>query len=163
VDADAANLPTLRPHEFDGVSIARSRVVAYNSSLLVEPYRAGWGGLYAAPIEHLYWIVTYRGVARAWGVHDHTIDRYSAVLGLIDVALYDGRANSTTAGQFSVVTLDSELGEGLYIPAGVWHTFRARSETVVLMNSKSPPYDPAHVDKTLGPLPTALAEFDWPD
>jgi dTDP-4-dehydrorhamnose 3,5-epimerase len=157
------HLPTLTPHELEGTFLAQSPVVSYNSSLLVEPYRLGWGGLYGEPLGHLYWIVTHRGVNRAWGVHDHTIDKYSAVLGVIEVALYDGRAHSSTAGRLSVIALDGQSGDGLLIPPGVWHTLRARSETVVLMNSKTPPYDAEHVDKTLGPLPDDLQNFSWPE
>jgi dTDP-4-dehydrorhamnose 3,5-epimerase len=163
VDVDDDHLPTLTPHEFGGTFLAHSPVVSYNSSLLVEPYRLGWSGLYDEPLAHLYWIVTYPGVVRAWGLHDHTVDRYSAVLGVVEVALYDGRADSSTAGKFSVVRLDGESGDGLLIPPGVWHTFRAVSETVVLMNSKTPPYNAVKVDKQLAPLPAPLLDFSWPE
>ncbi|HEX4058108.1 MAG TPA: hypothetical protein VHX87_07315 [Galbitalea sp.] len=162
MNSNPDQVAALVPHAFDGVFLAQSRVVSYNSSLLVEPHRSGWNGLYSDPIDHLYWIVTYPGVVRAWGVHDHTVDRYSAVLGTIDVALFDGRKGSATEGEVSVVTLYAEKGQGLLIPPGIWHTLRAQTDPAVLLNSKSPPYNATNVDKQLAPLPEAIRDFDWP-
>lgn len=155
--------PTLRELGIAGVHLATSPVIEYNSSTLVEPHRAGWGGLYADPIEHMYWITTPRGVLRAWGCHEHTTDRYSVVSGSIEVALVDGRDASATAGAFIIVPLDAARGEGLLIPPGIWHTFRATSDVAVLFNSKNPPYDPDNVDKHRRLMPTELADFTWGD
>ena len=158
-----SHLPSLTELEIPGVFAARSPVVAYNSSLLVEPYREGWSGLYNEPLGHLYWIVTHPGVVRKWGRHQRTIDRYSAVFGTLEVALVDGREDSPTSGEVLVVPLDAEKGDGLLIPVGVWHTFRALSPTAVLLNSKSPGYDPEHLDKELLPMPNDQFDFVWND
>ena len=155
--------PKLTALELSGVFLAEFPVIEYNSSILVEPYREGWAGMYDAPLGHLYWIVTHKGVTRKWGQHDRTTDRYAAVFGVMEVALFDGREDSETSGQLLVVTLDAAKGQGVLIPVGVWHTFRAISDTVVLMNSKTPAYDPEHVDKHLLPMPNDLIDFVWSD
>lgn len=155
--------PTLEPLGLEGVMMARFPVTHYNDSILVEPYRQGWDGLYGEPLGHLYWIVTPRGVVRMWGRHERTTDRYAAVLGTVEVALVDGRPGSTTEGDLLVVPLDAAEGEGLRIPAGIWHTFRATSEFAVLLNSKTPSYDPDHLDKHLLPMPNEQFDFVWGD
>lgn len=154
-------VPLLTETDLPGVMRATSPVVHYNSSFLVEPYREGWGGLYGAPLGHLYWIVTSRGVGRKWGRHEYTTDRYTAVYGTIEVALFDGREGSPTQGELRLFTLEGEAGDGLLIPPGVWHTFRTLTETGILMNSKNPAYNPDNVDKETRPMPNDEIPFVW--
>lgn len=159
---DARPEPETEELAIAGVHRVRHRVVDYNDSLLVEAQRDGWDGLYGGGIDHLYWIVTGRGVRRDWGRHQVTTDRYSAVYGELEVALVDGRDDSPTAGVQLVVPLRAADGDGLLIPPGVWHTFRAVSEEVVLLNAKSPSYDPGHVDKEKRPIDGSFG-FRWND
>ncbi|WP_168200338.1 dTDP-4-dehydrorhamnose 3,5-epimerase family protein [Protaetiibacter larvae] len=154
--------PVFEDLAFPGTKLVKHRVVAYNNSILVEALREGWSGLYADSIEHLYWIVTHRGVLRDWGQHEYTTDRYSVVYGDIEVALADGREDSPTHGQVIVVPLSAERGEGLLIPPGVWHTFRTTTDTAVLLNAKSPSYNPDNVDKVKKPINNSFG-FTWSD
>ena len=162
-DHRARRVPDLEELPIPGVIRARFPVVHYNSSLLVEPYRAGWASIYDEPIDHLYWIVTERGVRRNWGKHERTTDRYAVVQGTVEIALVDDRPESPTKGELLVVTLEGAAGDGLLIPVGIWHTFRAVSPTAVLLNSKTPPYDPSDVDKQLLPMPNDQFAFSWDD
>lgn len=162
-DDFARTVPEVEELAISGVIHARFPVVHYNSSTLVEPHRAGWAGIYDEPIDHLYWIVTERGVRRRWGRHERTVDRYAIVQGTVEIALVDGRDESATRGDLLVVSMDGAAGDGLLIPAGVWHTFRALSPTALLLNSKSPPYNPADVDKQLLPMPNDQFSFNWDD
>ena len=158
---EAATGPEREELGIAGVIRTRFPVVRYNSSTLVEAHRAGWTSIYEQPIEHLYWIVTERGVRRRWGRLDHTIDRYAIVQGTVEIALVDGRAD--TPADPLVISLAGEEGEGLLIPPGVWHTFRSITPTAVLLNSKSPPYNPSDVDKELLPMPNDQFSFTWDD
>jgi dTDP-4-dehydrorhamnose 3,5-epimerase-like enzyme len=162
-DGQAGGAPELEELAIAGVVRASLPVVHYNSSTLVEAHRAGWSSIYDEPIDHLYWIVTERGVRRQWGKHDRTTDRYAVVQGTIEVALVDDREASDTRGELLVVTLDGAAGHGLRIPTGIWHTFRAVSPMAVLLNSKTPPYDPADVDKHLLAMPNDRIPFEWDD
>jgi dTDP-4-dehydrorhamnose 3,5-epimerase-like enzyme len=138
--------PRLQPVDgIPGAFVARFPVVRYAGGTLVEARRTGWDGLFDEPLDHLYWIATTRGVERDWGRHTRTADRYAAVAGTIEVALLDGRA--AAARRAHLVVLDAARGDGLLIPSGVWHTFRVTSETGILLNSKSPAYDPVDPDK----------------
>lgn len=162
-DGQATSAPELEELAMAGVMRARFPVIHYNSSTLVESHRSGWSSIYDEPIDHLYWIVTERGVRRQWGKHDRTTDRYAVVQGRVEVALVDDREGSRTRDDLLVVTLDAAAGDGLRIPTGIWHTFRAVSPTAVLLNSKTPPYDPSDVDKHLLPMPNDRFSFDWDD
>jgi len=162
-DDRTRSLPEREELSIAGVVRARFPVVHYNSSTLVEAHRDGWPDIFAGGIDHLYWIVTERGVVRRWGRHDHTTDRYAVVQGTVEIALVDGRDGSATRDQLLVVTLEGAAGDGLLIPVGVWHTFRSVSPTAVLLNSKSPPYDPDNVDKHLLPMPNDQFSFTWDD
>jgi len=156
-------VPRLSASGLPGVIRATLPLVRYNDSILVEAHRDGWEGLFSEPLRHLYWIVTSRGVERNWGRHDVTTDHYAAISGVLEVALIDGRRGSPSENQQLVVTLDGSTGDGLIIPPGVWHTFRSVSETGILLNSKSPPYDPGHPDKHVVPLADERFGFSWPD
>ena len=153
--------PEIVKLEFADTYLSLSPTVFYNNSILVEAHRDGWPSMYSTGINHLYWIVTHEGVLRNWGVHEHTTDRYSAVYGKIEVALYDGRKHEPTFGQLLNISLDSANGEGLIIPVGVYHTFRSLSPVSVLMNSKTPPFNAANPDKKTIPLQNDLIPNPW--
>lgn len=153
--------PTRTGTEIDGVVVVRFPRVEYNDSVLVEAHRAGWTGLFDEPIEHLCHIRTRRGVVRPWGRHTHTTDRYVAIDGAMEVALYDDRSASPSRGTVLVVQLESDQGVGLLIPAGIWHTFRAVSDTAILLNAKHPPYNAEQVDKETRAMPSDSIPFTW--
>ncbi|MES1212149.1 MAG: hypothetical protein ABUT11_01235, partial [Leifsonia sp.] len=112
-EGSSSSVPELEELALEGVVRARFPVVHYNSSTLVESQRAGWSSIYDEPIEHLYWIVTERGVRRRWGKHDRTTDRYAVVQGRVEVALVDDREGSPTRGDLVTVVLDAAAGDGL--------------------------------------------------
>lgn len=150
-----------RELQINGVLFGRNRVVSYNSSLLVEVHRKPSTGLYEE-INHLYWIVTHIGVIRKWGVHKTTTDTYSVVYGKVEVALWDGRHESSTYGETVIIELNSENGDALKIPPGVWHTFRSKTETSILMNSKSPSWTSEDTDKVSYDFSESIPPFQWP-
>jgi dTDP-4-dehydrorhamnose 3,5-epimerase len=123
--------------DVEGVKIGRNRTINYNSSQLVEIYRYGSQSLYSS-LPHLYWIVTPKDVYRRFGVHEYTTDTYSVVYGEIQVALYDNRSSSGTNGNLKLVTLNGDFGDALFIPPGVWHTFRSITEIGILLNPRIP-------------------------
>jgi len=148
--------------EIEGVLLGKNRTVSYNNSLLVEIKRKPLNGLYEE-INHLYWIITQRGVIRKWGVHKHTTDIYSAVYGQIEIALWDSREKSLTYGKTLIIQLNSINGDALKIAPGVWHTFRAKSDEVVLLNSKSPVWNSDNPDKITHELSESIPSFLWPE
>jgi dTDP-4-dehydrorhamnose 3,5-epimerase len=148
--------------EIEGLLLGKNRTVSYNNSLLVEIKRKPLNGLYNE-IDHLYWIITQRGVIRKWGVHKHTTDIYSAVYGEIETALWDSREKSPTYGKTLIIQLNSSNGDALKVPPGIWHTFRAKSDEAVLLNSKSPVWNSDNPDKITHELSESIPSFSWPE
>ena len=148
--------------EIEGVLVGKNRKVSYKNSLLVEIYRKPFNALYEE-LNHLYWIITKRGVIRNWGVHKHTTDIYSAVYGELEIALWDSRRDSATYGKTQIIQLNSSNGDALKIPPGVWHTFRAKSHEAVLLNSKNPAWNSENPDKTSHELSESNPPFLWPE
>jgi dTDP-4-dehydrorhamnose 3,5-epimerase-like enzyme len=148
-----------------GVILQHSPVVKYSEGFLTEHYRPEWYGVFAEsePIEHLYSVYSPNGGTRVeWYFHEYTLDRYSILLGDLEMGLYDGRSDSPTFDNFVVVTL-SALTEGvpnaIRIPPGVWHSLRWASASGMFLNAKLPPYNRGIVDKfrvAVEDLPSAI-------
>ena len=149
----------------DGVVRERFPRVAYQHGSLTEVVNRSWHDMFDSGVEHLYLISNPNAESRdEWYVHQHVTDRYVIVDGHLDVALYDGRADSPTAGTLLVTELlgiEDDGFAGLRIPNGVWHSFSSRRERLILMNAKSPGYDRTKPDKQRMPMPNDEVDFSW--
>jgi dTDP-4-dehydrorhamnose 3,5-epimerase-like enzyme len=140
-----AHAPEVTDLEIPGVRFWRAPQVNYSGGILTEVHRNGWVSLFSeTPIDHLYWIEALRGQERDWGYHAFTTDRYALITGTVSVALVDMRSGP---GIERLLLVKLDPGDGLTIPPGVAHTFSVLSETAILANSKSPPYDANAPDK----------------
>jgi dTDP-4-dehydrorhamnose 3,5-epimerase len=119
-----------------------------------ELYDLRWG---VSPEELVFaYMFTIRpGMAKGWGIHHEHDDRYAFLCGEAELALYDAREDSATAGQEFRVVL-SELHRRLItIPRGVWHAERNLGGTDVrVVNFPTIPYDHENPDKYRLPLNT---------
>jgi dTDP-4-dehydrorhamnose 3,5-epimerase len=119
-----------------------------------ELYDPRWG-VSAEEMVFAYIFTIRPGMAKGWGVHHQHDDRYAFLCGEAELALYDAREDSATAGQEFRVVL-SELHRRLItIPRGVWHAERNLGQTdVMVVNFPTIPYDHANPDKFRLPLDT---------
>lgn len=147
--------PIINKADFiDGVITATSPYVKYGTdNILTELYRPEWIGVFEAnkPVQHLYTVTAPTGgIRKEWYYHEHTLDRYMVLTGLLDIGLYDGRENSRTYKNFTVLSL-GEPGSGLpnmiRIPPFVWHSLKWQSEKGMFLNAKVPGYDKDTPDK----------------
>lgn len=153
--------------EIDGVVTQNTPHVAYEHGTLTELYRPEWAGVFAEgePIEHLYTVWAPRGgMRREWYFHEHTLDRYMILRGLLDVGLYDGREGSDSFGAFTVLSL-GEPGSGLptaiRIPPGVWHSLSWSSDDGMFLNAKLPGYNRTEPDKFRIPMDELPPVITW--
>jgi dTDP-4-dehydrorhamnose 3,5-epimerase len=130
---------------------------------LVELFHPSWE-IATEPLVGAYVTTVRPGYAKGWGLHKQHYDRYSLVLGAIDVILYDVRPESPTMGQVAKVTL-SESNRGLMtIPAFVWHAMRNLTDReAVIVNMPSMRFDHSNPDKWTLPLDTPLIPYDFGD
>lgn len=69
------------------------------------------------------------GVVKAWHYHKIQTDNFTCVFGIMQVALYDARKDSPTFGKVQEFIIDSKKPILLTVPPGVYHGFKAVSET----------------------------------
>ena len=76
---------------------------------------------WAEPVVYAYRISINPGVIKGWGMHEQQADRYYAADGSVRVVLFDGRAESPTAGALAELQFGERNPGLVYIPPGVWH------------------------------------------
>jgi dTDP-4-dehydrorhamnose 3,5-epimerase len=100
------------------------------------------------------------GVAKAWHVHTTQVDFWYVASGLLKVALYDTRANSSTSGTLMELLMgDHQPASVLRVPPGVAHGCKALSEPVHLFYLTSRIYDPSDEGRIPHDDPTIA--YDW--
>lgn len=140
--------------DIEGVVLSTLPFVDYGEeNRLTELYRPEWTGVFKdqEPIEHLYTVNAPKGgIRKEWYYHEHTIDRYMVLNGLLDIGLYDGRTNSKTRNNFIVISLGepgSDLPNAIRIPAFVWHSLKWITPQGMFLNAKLPGYSRKITDK----------------
>jgi dTDP-4-dehydrorhamnose 3,5-epimerase len=119
-----------------------------------ELYDLRWG-VNPASLVFAYLFTIRPGMAKGWGVHGGHDDRYAFLSGELELAFYDGRADSPTGGQEFRVVLSALHRKLLVIPRGVWHAERNIGPVdVQVVNFPTAPYDHANPDKHKLPLDT---------
>lgn len=109
-----------------------------------------------------YYSVSRQGVLR--GLHfqippkEHTKLVYCVQGEVIDIVV-DLRKGSPTQGRFFAISLNDQLRNMLYIPAGLAHGFYVKSEYAIMMYKVTSTYSPEH---DTGILWNSIG-YDWPD
>ncbi|MER3388711.1 MAG: hypothetical protein RJQ01_01635 [Microcella sp.] len=164
-DPGPDHAPEVTRLAIEGVIVERFPTVRYEHGALTEIVNASWGDMFAQPIGHLYMLDNAGPRARdEWYVHHVVTDRYVLVDGMLDLALFDARDGSPTNGELVVTSLlpiGADGPSGVTIPAGVWHSFRYRSERMMLINAKVPGYNREAPDKYRLPMPNEHTDFRW--
>jgi len=90
----------------------------------------------------VYLTTAYPGVVKAWHYHHHQTDFFTAIHGMVKIALYDPREDSPTRGEVN------EFFAGTYhpilvrIPARVYHGYKCISEyEAIMVNVPTNVYD----------------------
>jgi dTDP-4-dehydrorhamnose 3,5-epimerase len=119
-----------------------------------ELYDQRWG-ISPDALVFAYMFTIRQGMAKGWGIHREHDDRYAFLTGELELAFYDARTESSTAGQESRLVLSEVHRTLLTIPRGVWHAERNLGVSDVrVVNFPTMPYDHAHPDKYKLPLDT---------
>lgn len=119
-----------------------------------ELYDPRWG-VSPDPLVFSYMFTIRPGMAKGWGVHRRHEDRYAFIGGELELAFYDAREDSATAGRESRLFLSAYHRKLLTIPRGVWHAERNVGDAdVLVVNFPTIPYDHANPDKYRLPLHT---------
>jgi dTDP-4-dehydrorhamnose 3,5-epimerase len=119
-----------------------------------ELYDLRWG-VNPDAVVFSYLFTIRPGAAKGWGIHREHEDRYAFLSGELELAFFDAREDSATAGQESRLVLSGYDRKLLVIPRGVWHAERNVGQVdVQVVNFPTIPYDHANPDKYRLPLDT---------
>lgn len=109
-----------------------------------------------------YVSLNYPSVIRAWHYHKNQTDFFAIVKGMVKVALYDARKDSTSYGRVQELFLGERNNVLLRIPAGVIHGYKTiGTEPSLLLNFPTKPYDHAQPDEYRLPWNTPEIPYDW--
>lgn len=96
------------------------------------------------PFGEAYASILYPGFRKDWKLHTKCVQRLFVLVGVIEFALYDGRENSSTFGQFQRELVGGDRHGLLIIPPGVYATWRNKTEgNTLILNLATLPHDPA--------------------
>lgn len=119
-----------------------------------ELYDLRWG-VNPDPLVFAYLFTIRPGAAKGWGIHREHEDRYAFLSGELELAFFDAREDSATAGRESRLFLSAHHRKLLVIPRGVWHAERNVGQIdAQVVNFPTIPYDHASPDKYRLPLDT---------
>jgi dTDP-4-dehydrorhamnose 3,5-epimerase len=138
----------------DGVTFRRAPTHIDERGSVCEMFDPRWQW-HLDPLVFVYMFTLRPGMIKGWGLHKLHEDRYFAIVGEMQVIMYDVRPDSSTRGLVSKIVL-SEYNRGLLnIPAGIWHANRnVGSKDAVIVNFPTRPYEHHDPDKYRLPIDT---------
>jgi dTDP-4-dehydrorhamnose 3,5-epimerase len=137
---------TLRLQPIHGLIFRPTRPVPHEDGHVTEVARASWD-IVGGPIVQVHITTTLPGRIRAWGLHQRSIDRLFVVVGLVKIAVFDGRLDSPTYGQVNEFTVSEKNPGLLIVPPNLYHGWKniGTSEATIIN------------------MPTSMYHYDGPD
>lgn len=144
----------------DGVKIKKLRVIPDERGRLMEILRED-DDLFVR-FGQVYMTTTYPGVVKAWHKHEKQTDNIACLMGMIKLALYDGREGSPTRGEVSQFYLGVHNPVLIQVPAGIYHGWMCVSEDeAVVVNIPTEKYDYENPDEQRLDPHTGDIPYDW--
>ena len=112
----------VRPQKLiDGVAVKEPKNVCKASGdVLREVFRSDWA-LDGGTVDQVFQSLLLPGSITAWHAHRLTTDRLFVSSGLIQLVLYDDRADSATRGLLNVFRYGTARPGLVVIPSEIWH------------------------------------------
>src|SRR5688572_23825412 len=124
-----ADVPTgarATPPAIAGVQIRELGNVITRSGFMTEIFRVDWAGIDIS-VRQVNWVELSPGAVTDWHAHSRQTDHLVGVGGIIKLALWDGRENSSTKGATEIVRMGAVRPVLVVVPRGVWHALRNES------------------------------------
>jgi len=135
-----------------GVELRRALTHADERGTLTEIFDLRWE-FTDDPFVYAYLVTLRPGQIRGWVVHLSQNDRLFVYAGVLKIALYDARTDSSTNGLVNVFHLGGHDRGLLTIPAGVYHgVHNVGNEEGLFVNLPSQPYEHDDPDKYRLPI-----------
>jgi len=148
------------PGKINGVSIRPLRVIPDDRGRLMEALRCDDPEF--DNFGQVYITTTYPGIVKAWHCHEKQADNVVCIAGMIKLALWDGRKESSTRRVLEEHVLGIHQPALVHIPPGVWHGWKALgTEEAVILNIPNKPYNHSNPDEIRRPWNDAEIGFEW--
>lgn len=94
----------------------------------------------------IYFSCVYPGAIKGWHLHKRMTISYAVPVGMIKLALYDGRPGSPTRGRLQELFVGEENYCLVQVPPGIVNGFKGiGTQTAVVANCADIPHDPAEI------------------
>jgi len=144
----------------EGVKARRTKVLPDERGRLGEIFRAD--DPWFEKFGQVYFTTTYPGVVKAWHYHEKQTDYFCVIKGMLKVALYDRRKDSSTYGTVNELYLGEHCPGLVCIPPGVLHGWMCVSETeAYIVNVPSEVYDYKAPDESRTHPHDNDIPYDW--
>ncbi|MBU0517326.1 dTDP-4-dehydrorhamnose 3,5-epimerase family protein [bacterium] len=151
-----------KPHKepIDGVIVKDIRVIPDERGRLMEIIRRD-EDLFDK-FGQVYMTTNYPGVVKAWHYHKTQCDNVVCIKGMIKLALFDAREESSTKGRLNEYFIGDHNAKLIHIPAGVWHGWKCVSDCEsMVVNVPTEMYDYKDPDEFRLPFDTDEIPYDW--
>jgi len=144
----------------EGVKIKKLKVIPDERGRLMEILRSD-DDLFLQ-FGQVYVTTTYPGVVKAWHLHKKQTDNVACIQGMIKLALYDPRENSSTFKQVNQFYIGVHNPLLVQIPKGVYHGWMCiGTQEAIIVNIPTETYDYDQPDEhRLDPHDNDIP-YDW--
>jgi dTDP-4-dehydrorhamnose 3,5-epimerase len=144
----------------DGVKIKKLKVIADERGRLAEILRLD--DEIFEKFGQVYFTTAYPGVVKAWHYHKLQRDYFTAVKGMIKLALYDSRHESPTFNRVNEFFIGEHNPVLVSIPPFVYHGFKCISQDeAIVINTPTMPYDHEKPDEFRLNTYSPEIPYDW--
>ncbi len=144
----------------EGVKVKKLKVIPDERGRLMEILRSD-DDIFLQ-FGQAYITTTYPGVVKAWHMHKKQFDNVACIQGMIKLALYDPREDSSSFKQVDQFYIGVHNPVLVHIPKGIYHGWMCVSEQeAVIVNLPTEVYDYDHPDEhRLDPHDNDIP-YDW--
>lgn len=144
----------------DGVKVKKLKVITDERGRLAEILRADEEIF--ETFGQVYFTTAYSGVVKAWHYHKLQRDYFCAVKGMIKLALYDSREDSSTYKMINEFLIGVDNPTLVSIPPLVYHGFKTISDDeAMVINIPTRPYNHKQPDEYRLDAHTPEIPYDW--
>ena len=144
----------------DGVSIRTLQSIPDERGRLMEILRRdddhfqGFGQVYLTTV--------LPGVVKAWHMHRHQVDVFTAIKGMLKAVLVDQREESPTAGTIMEIFMGEHRPLQVVVPPGIYHGYKCISVgEALIINVPNRVYNYADPDEVRLPPHAGHFDYDW--
>ena len=147
-------------NSIEGVKIKNLRVIPDERGWLMEILRSD--DEIFQQFGQVYITTAYPGVVKGWHYHKKQTDNFTCICGMMKVALYDARDDSSTKGTIMEFFVGEKNPILISVPPGVYHGFKGiGTDTAYFLSVPTLPYNYQEPDEYRLPPDTKEIPYDW--